>query len=435
MPRTAHKYIYKDKIKHQREEEYMEKESTAVREKKGRILKAANTFNTTDGEASTSEATKIEGKRIFKLSSKSEDEVSFVCLSLDDVDSNLKMPQQSGTTFPIILIVDGHSEHQTLKISQVCTELQIILIALYPNATRLMQPANVAAFKPLKTRWEKAVLEFRRKNPSQVLTKERFAPVLKTVVEEYAKVDTIKNGFRASDPSTTDTIKNKKENKKNYSLSDYIVWPKTPEWKGEKETKRLLFMLTSSNWKKLQIEKLELKKQEQKRKKTRKTERLLKHDERTTKIMEEKRVTRTEKELNEKTAKQKSKLQIKKSKILTNNAGRLEHQVENFSSLQPSVSRWKKTAATPNTSAVRRLFIVEEMDNKLLEQFYFLNNVTAEGNFCYSCTYNINVVIRGVRCYGCVRTYHNKCKIKMDPNIDNLKEFYCKVCLSKENAI
>ncbi|KAI4460648.1 tc5 transposase dna-binding domain [Holotrichia oblita] len=95
-------------------------------------------------------------------------------------------------------IDQGHSTHQTLKLSQLCTSLEIILIALYPNATRNMQPADVAAFKPLKTGWKRAVLEFRRKNPNVALTKEKFAPLLNSVIEIYTKADTIKNGFRAS---------------------------------------------------------------------------------------------------------------------------------------------------------------------------------------------------------------------------------------------
>ncbi|KAJ8967933.1 hypothetical protein NQ314_002574 [Rhamnusium bicolor] len=43
---------------------------------------------------------------------------------------------------PVILFVDGHKTHLTLQISQLCNRLGIILIALYPNATRLLQPAD-----------------------------------------------------------------------------------------------------------------------------------------------------------------------------------------------------------------------------------------------------------------------------------------------------
>lgn len=82
------------------------------------------------------------------------------------------------TQFPVILFVDGHKTHVTLDVTLLCSKLQIILIALYPNATRILQPADVAAFKPLKTAWKKSVLYWRRSHPTQALTKIDFAPIL-----------------------------------------------------------------------------------------------------------------------------------------------------------------------------------------------------------------------------------------------------------------
>ncbi|XP_072395154.1 uncharacterized protein [Diabrotica undecimpunctata] len=72
---------------------------------------------------------------------------------------------RNNITRPVILFVDGHKTHLTVQTSQLCTDLKIILVALYPNATRLLQPADVATFKPLKTFWDKAVLQFRRDKP------------------------------------------------------------------------------------------------------------------------------------------------------------------------------------------------------------------------------------------------------------------------------
>ncbi|CAH2208581.1 jg15875 [Pararge aegeria aegeria] len=60
---------------------------------------------------------------------------------------------------PIVLFVDGHKSHINFELSKVCKEMGIILIALYPNATRILQPADVAAFKPIKGAWKKGVLE------------------------------------------------------------------------------------------------------------------------------------------------------------------------------------------------------------------------------------------------------------------------------------
>lgn len=59
--------------------------------------------------------------------------------------------------FLIILFVDGHSTHLTYEISDFCSKLEIVLISLYPNSTRIMQPADVGVFKPLKDGWKKAV--------------------------------------------------------------------------------------------------------------------------------------------------------------------------------------------------------------------------------------------------------------------------------------
>lgn len=53
---------------------------------------------------------------------------------------------KTGIIFPVILFVDGHKSHLTYAVIEVCSNLQIVLITLYPNCTRLLQPANVPAF-------------------------------------------------------------------------------------------------------------------------------------------------------------------------------------------------------------------------------------------------------------------------------------------------
>lgn len=101
------------------------------------------------------------------------------------------------TEFPIIYFVDGHSTHLTLPVSRLCVHLGIILVALYPNATRILQPADVAAFKPLKNGWNSKVIEWRRNHPGESLNKEKFAPLLNEAILSSITADTLKNGFRA----------------------------------------------------------------------------------------------------------------------------------------------------------------------------------------------------------------------------------------------
>ncbi|XP_074035379.1 uncharacterized protein [Leptinotarsa decemlineata] len=100
--------------------------------------------------------------------------------------------------FPIILFVDGHSTHLTYELSDICKELKIILICLYPNATRILQPADVSAFKPIKSGWKKVVLKWRTDNLNCILGKDKFAPILEEVVKDYAREKTITDGFRAT---------------------------------------------------------------------------------------------------------------------------------------------------------------------------------------------------------------------------------------------
>nr|CAI5833441.1 unnamed protein product [Callosobruchus analis] len=98
--------------------------------------------------------------------------------------------------FMIILFVDGHKTHITYELSNLCIKLQIILIVLYPNATKILQPADVACFKPLKNAWKVAVLKWRTNNPYLQLTKLHFAPILKEALLSLKKPSII-NGFRA----------------------------------------------------------------------------------------------------------------------------------------------------------------------------------------------------------------------------------------------
>ncbi|KAI4457231.1 dde superfamily endonuclease [Holotrichia oblita] len=84
-----------------------------------------------------------------------------------------------GIEFPIILFVDGHQTYLTYELSLLYTNLEIILIALYPNSTRIMQPADVASFRPLKNLWK---------------SKEDFAPILLNAVT-LLKPEIARKGF------------------------------------------------------------------------------------------------------------------------------------------------------------------------------------------------------------------------------------------------
>nr|CAI5846043.1 unnamed protein product [Callosobruchus analis] len=105
---------------------------------------------------------------------------------------------------PIILFIDGHKSHMTLPLSQFCQDHGIILYALPPSSTHIIQPADVSAFKPLKHEWKKTVRKWQSKpeNTNAVVTKINFCSIFQEALEAINMVDCIKNGFRSCGASS-----------------------------------------------------------------------------------------------------------------------------------------------------------------------------------------------------------------------------------------
>ncbi|XP_049774943.1 uncharacterized protein LOC126162460 [Schistocerca cancellata] len=106
--------------------------------------------------------------------------------------------QENNILQPVILFVDGHKTHLTYHLSELCKDLKIILTSLYPNSIRILQPADVAAFRPVKSEWKNAAFTWQTNNGGKAITKEDFAPILKEMTEKMDLENTIKNGFRAT---------------------------------------------------------------------------------------------------------------------------------------------------------------------------------------------------------------------------------------------
>lgn len=101
--------------------------------------------------------------------------------------------------FPVILYVDSHSSHLTLQLVNFCQTNNIELVALYPNATHILQPLNVAVFHPVKTAWKRTVDGYTIENDGKSLKKENFAPLLNKALQSMKSLkDMITYGFKAS---------------------------------------------------------------------------------------------------------------------------------------------------------------------------------------------------------------------------------------------
>lgn len=99
--------------------------------------------------------------------------------------------------FPVIYFVDGHKSHMSLEVAEACLKLQIVLISLYPNSTRIIQPADVGVFGPLKHYWKKEVKKFKDENgESAKITPVTFPEILQRAMKHAFKIKTVSESFK-----------------------------------------------------------------------------------------------------------------------------------------------------------------------------------------------------------------------------------------------
>ncbi|XP_026481945.1 uncharacterized protein LOC113389098 [Ctenocephalides felis] len=114
--------------------------------------------------------------------------------------------------FPVILYLDGHASHLSYPLTKFCRENKIELIALYPNATHILQPMDVAMFRPLKAAWSHEVRDWRMEHNGESLKRENFAPLLDKSLNTLNTSEILKNGFKSTglQPFCPDAINYKK---------------------------------------------------------------------------------------------------------------------------------------------------------------------------------------------------------------------------------
>jgi hypothetical protein len=101
-------------------------------------------------------------------------------------------------TMPVVLFMDGHTSHISLPLSLFCKEKGIILVALLPNSTHILQPLDVGVFRPVKGTWKEIVHEFRVNNNYAKLKRTDFAKEVQKCFDKSLKVETIKNSFKSA---------------------------------------------------------------------------------------------------------------------------------------------------------------------------------------------------------------------------------------------
>uniref|UniRef100_A0A336MFM0 CSON002321 protein n=1 Tax=Culicoides sonorensis TaxID=179676 RepID=A0A336MFM0_CULSO len=101
-------------------------------------------------------------------------------------------------TLPVVVFLDGHKSHLTLELSDLCKEHGIILVALYPNSTHILQPLDVAVFGPMKKEWKNICRQWRVTHDGFEISKENIPIALKSFLNSPSMAQNIKSGFRCT---------------------------------------------------------------------------------------------------------------------------------------------------------------------------------------------------------------------------------------------
>ena len=99
---------------------------------------------------------------------------------------------------PLLLLLDGHSSHYCPEVITACAAEEVIILALPPNTTHIIQPLDRGCFSPLKSQWKKVVQSYMAKNHGKAVTRYEFSSLF---AEAWYSAMTAKNihaGFKIS---------------------------------------------------------------------------------------------------------------------------------------------------------------------------------------------------------------------------------------------
>jgi hypothetical protein len=105
--------------------------------------------------------------------------------------------QNCGTERPQLLILDGHSSHETLGILMRAMEENIHILALPPHTTHALQPLDKTVFGPLNRAYNEACSNFMQANPLNQVNKWSFPGLFAQAWETAVTVVNIQSGFRS----------------------------------------------------------------------------------------------------------------------------------------------------------------------------------------------------------------------------------------------
>nr|XP_029709500.1 uncharacterized protein LOC109411362 [Aedes albopictus] len=96
---------------------------------------------------------------------------------------------------PAVLIYDGHVSHVSLDIIEKAVKENVIILKLPPHTSHLLQPMDLAVFKPLKQDYDDAVIKWQRRNYGTKMSKNAFSNMISRIWTD-CNPQLIKSGFK-----------------------------------------------------------------------------------------------------------------------------------------------------------------------------------------------------------------------------------------------
>ena len=102
---------------------------------------------------------------------------------------------QRNITQPVLLLIDGARCHSSIKASEFCEENGIYLYTLYPNATHLIQPLDLALMGSMKKVYREEMRKWYLDNIGEVFDKYQFVDVFRTMYDRSVTLSNAVTGY------------------------------------------------------------------------------------------------------------------------------------------------------------------------------------------------------------------------------------------------
>ncbi|KAB0803072.1 hypothetical protein PPYR_02666 [Photinus pyralis] len=105
---------------------------------------------------------------------------------------------KSTTDDPVLLVIDNHVSHCTLKAYNFCRENGIVILTIPPHSSHRTQPLDVTFYKPLKTAYNAECDKFLKSRPGERITTYELAEIFNKSFSRIATPDKAIKGFEVT---------------------------------------------------------------------------------------------------------------------------------------------------------------------------------------------------------------------------------------------